>query len=128
MMNDGLRAMSSKRYRSHSWVSIDGVPSMIHSAVARATPAEWVTQTASATQKPASSRCSPMRENPSGVNEKIPLNASSNFESSSAGISSAAAFHAGAKSSSVNGIIDGIGSPAVSDSRVDMSTGIGLWL
>ncbi len=126
-MKLGLRATSSKRYRSHSWVSIDGVPSTIHSAVALATPAECVTHTASATQNPLRSRCSPMMEKPSGVNEKMPLNASSTFESSSAGSNSRAASHAGAKSSSVNGSIEGIGSPAVSAIRVDMSTGIGLW-
>ena len=39
-----------------------------------------------------------------------------------------ASFQAGAKSSSVNGSIDGIASPAVSAIKVDMSTGIGLWL
>lgn len=69
-----------------------------------------------------------MIEKPSGVNEKIPLNASSTFESPSAGINSAAADQAGAKSSSVNGSIDGIGSPAESAISVDMSTGIGRWL
>ena len=68
-----------------------------------------------------------MIEKPSGVNEKMPLKPSSTFESPSAGSSSAAACQAGAKSSSVNGSIDGIGSPAVSASSVDMSTGIGRW-
>ena len=117
--------MSSNRYRSHSCTSTDGVPSMIHSAVAFATPAEWVTHTASATQKPLSSRCSPMMEKPSGVNEKMPLKASSIFESPKVGRSFIDSRQAGTKSSSVNGSIDGIDSPAVSAISVDMSTGIG---
>ena len=53
--------------------------------MALATPAEWVTHTASATQKPGRSRCSPMIENPSGVNEKMPLNPSSTLESAECG-------------------------------------------
>ena len=104
-------------------------PSTIHSAVALATPAEWVTHTASATQNPLRSRCSPMIEKPSGVNEKMPLNASSTLESPRAGMQfGGSPTRPGAKSSSVNGSIDGIGSPAVSAISVDMSTGIGRWL
>ena len=66
-----------------------------------------------------------MIENPSGVNEKMPLNPSSTLESPSAGSSSALAVQPGAKSSSVKGNIDGMASPAVSAIRVVMSTGIG---
>ena len=69
-----------------------------------------------------------MIEWPSGVKEKTPLKASSIFDSPSAGRSSTADFQAGAKSSSVKGNIDGMASSAVSASKVDMSTGIGLWL
>src|SRR6058998_1211944 len=98
---------------------------MIHSAVALATPAECVTQTASATQKPLSSRCSPMIDMPSGVNEKMPLKPCSTFESLSTGSNFTDSRQAGAKSSSVNGSIDGICSPDVSAASEDMSTGIG---
>ena len=93
--------------------------------MAFATPAECVTHTASATQKPARSRCSPMIEKPSGVKEKMPLKPSSTFASPSAGSRSTLAAQPGAKSSSVNGSIDGIASPAVSVSREVMSTGMG---
>ena len=82
MMNSGLRADVLEPVQvALVDVGATGAPSTIHSAVALATPAEWVTQTASATQNPLSSRCSPMIEKPSGVNEKMPLNASSTFES-----------------------------------------------
>ncbi len=124
-MNSGLRAGSSKRYRSHSCTSVRGAPSTIHSAIALATPAECVTHTASATQKPDRSRCSPMIEKPSGVKEKMPLKPSSTLESPSEGSSSVLAAHPSAKSSSVNGSIDGIASSAVSLSSVVISTGIG---
>ena len=62
----------SKRLRSHSWRSVGDPPSTSHSAIALPTPAEWVTQTASATQKPATSRDSPISGMPSGVNENTP--------------------------------------------------------
>ena len=82
--------------------------STIHSAIARATPAEWVTQTASATQNPDSSRCSPISAMPSGVKENTPLMPSSILVSDSAGSSVVLRCQASAKSSSVNGSTDGI--------------------
>jgi hypothetical protein len=67
-----------------------------------------VTQTASAIQNPLTSGDSPISGPPSGVKEKIPLNPSSTFVEASAGNSCLHRSHAGAKSSSVNGSIDGI--------------------
>ena len=70
--------------------------------------AVWVTHTASAIQKPATCRDSPTSGPPSGVNEKIPLKPASIFEERREGSSSWLCSHAGAKSSSVKGSIEGI--------------------
>ena len=99
-------------------------PSIIHSAIARATPALCVTQTASATQKPDRSRCSPMRAAPSGVKEKMPLKPSSTLVSARTGSRSTVRSHASAKSSSVKGSIDGMVPSSLRSSR---PTGIGRW-
>ena len=100
------------------------------SATARAMPAEWVTQTASAIQKPSTSGDWPTIEPPSGVKEKIPLNPSAISVSRSAGNSSCDAFHAGSKSSGVNSSRDGMCCAStcfgVSPSEA-ATTGMGRW-
>ena len=88
--------------------SISLRPSTSSCATARATPAEWVTHTASAIQNPATSGDSPISGPPSGVNEKMPLNPLSILAVSRQGSSSLHCSQAGAKSSSVKGSIDGI--------------------
>ena len=101
---------------------------MIHSAMALATPAECVTHTASATQKPAQLAVlahdgqAVGGEREDAVEGLLDLRIAQCGKQFRAGLPSA-----GAKSSSVNGSIDGMGSPAVSVSSVDMSTGIGRW-
>lgn len=106
-------------------------PSTIHSATALATPAEWVTQTASASQKPRSFRDSPRTGMPSGVKEKTPLKPSSISVSRRAGIRSRQSSQLGAQSSSVKGNEDGISmsfARASSYGRIaNGSTGSGLW-
>ena len=72
---------------------------------------------------------SPISGPPSGVKEKMPLKPASIFDDRSEGSSSWLCSQAGAKSSSVNGSIDGIDdsrtpSPCGSSRR---STGIGRW-
>ena len=85
-----------------------------------------MTQTASAIQNPLTSADSPTRGPPSGVNEKTPLKPESTFAERSEGSSSWLYSHAGAKSSSVNGSIEGIDdSPMSSWGRSRRSTGIG---
>ena len=88
-----------------------------------------MTQTASAIQKPATSGDSPISGPPSGVKEKIPLKPSSIFADASAGSSATLCSHDGAKSSSVNGSIDGIDDAVTSpsSSRSVSRTGIGRW-
>ena len=94
-----------------------------------ATPAEWVTHTASAIQKPATSGDSPISGPPSGVKEKIPLKPSSTFAPRSAGSSSRHCSQGPAKSSSVKGSIDGMAEAVTSpsSSRSSRRTGIGRW-
>ncbi len=108
-------------------MSIVGRPSVIHSATALATPAEWVTQTASASQNPRSSRDSPRTGIPSGVKEKTPLKPSATREAPSAGSSPTLSCQLGAKSSSVKGSEDGMTGASSKAGRVKGSTGIGRW-
>ena len=115
----------SNRLTSHSWTSAAGWPSTSHSAIARATPAEWVTQTASATQNPATSFDSPMSGNPSGVNEKTPLIPSWIDAAASAGMSSPAHAQLSAKSAGVNSRTEGMIGASLGGSSVHGSTGIG---
>jgi hypothetical protein len=82
----------------------------VHQAVATAlaTPAEWVTHTASAIQNPATSGDSPISGRRPGVKEKIPLKPSSTFARA---VPAAAQRHCSqgrTKSSSVKGSIDGM--------------------
>ncbi len=112
---------------SHSWTSTRGAPSTSHSAIAFATPAEWVTQTASASQKPRTSRDSPISGMPSVVNEKTPLIPSSHVAPRRAGITSWAQPHDWAKSSGVNSSTEGITGASAGERSVAGSIGIGRW-
>src|SRR5690606_40877353 len=98
----------SNRLSSHSCRSIGDAPSTSSSASALATPAECVTQTASASQNPSRGGASPISGKPSGVKEKTPLMPSPYLVSASGGSSSQASRQAGSKSSSVKVWTDGI--------------------
>ena len=67
-----------------------------------------MTHTASATQKPATSRDSPISGKPSGVNEKTPSIPSSIGVSRRAGMSSCAQPHDSSKSSGVKSSTEGM--------------------
>ncbi len=112
---------------SHSCRSKPGTPSTSHSATARPIPAEWVTQTASANQKPFTSRDSPSSGMLSVVNENSPFIPSAISVLRSPGISRWDSSQAGSKSSGVNRSTDGITS-ASSYRRISSAVvGSGRW-
>ena len=103
---------------------------MIHSAIARATPAEWVTQTASAVQKPSSVVCGPSSGMLSVVNEKTPLNAFFSSSSPRVGRMRAVSVSGNSKSVGVKSNIEGWlprASASVQDARSVALSGIGRW-
>ena len=97
--------------------------------MALATPAEWVTQTASATKKPSTSGDSPMSGPPSGVKEKMPLKPSSIWAPRRAGRRSLLSSHEGAKSSMVKSRREGMRCSDISSAPTrgsrSMFTGMG---
>lgn len=88
---------------------------------------EWVTQTASATQKPLTSGDSPRRGRPSVVKENRPLMPSSTLASLVAGSSDCVSVQASAKSSSVNFRTDGIASASSKERISSAVIGMGRW-
>src|SRR5919197_973861 len=85
---------------------LEQYPSTSSSATARPTPAECVTQTASATQNPDTCGDSPSSGMLSVVNENSPLKPSSTFASRVDGSRIWVCFQASAKSSSVKSSTD----------------------
>ena len=81
------------------------------SASAWPAPPECVTQIASPSQSPRTDAVSPSSGKPSGVNDISPLNVRVSAARPTAGSSEAVSRAAVAKSSSVNGSIDGCISP-----------------
>lgn len=90
-------------------------------------PAEWVTHTASATQKPRTSRDSPSSGMLSVVKENRPLTPSSRVACSAAGSSARVSAQAGAKSSPVNGSTEGMTSASATGRISSGVIGIGRW-
>src|SRR3954464_5987772 len=82
------------------------VPEVISSATIFPVPPPCVTQTASASQKPPTSRDSPIPGLPSGVQESSPLILYGSSTPLSSGRSSSAAAYGTAQSSSWNGSTD----------------------
>lgn len=115
------------RLTSQACRSKEDTPSTRASAVARATPAEWVIHTASDTQKPCTSGDGPISGRLSVVKENSPLNPSSISASRMAGSSARVSFNAGAKSSGVKASIDGITSASAGEAMASGSTGMGRW-
>ncbi len=95
--------------------------------MALATPAEWVTHTASATQNPLTSADCPSSGMLSVVKEKRPLMPSSILASRVGGSRDRVSVHASAKSPGVNGVTDGITSASRTEAIASGRTGIGRW-
>ena len=107
----------SNRLTSRPDRSVSEVPVVITSASAREMPTEWVTQTASAMKNPSTPADSPTSDPPSGVKEKTPLKARSTEVCRSSGSRLCDSSHSAAKSSGVNGRLEGIASSVISSAR-----------
>ena len=122
--------MASKRDRAQSERSKVEWPVVRISATARATPAEWVTQTASARRKVGREGEDPISGPPSGVKEKRPLKPSDTEQVFREGRRFWDSVHAGEKSSAVKARREGMFFSSTSFGvapRDEAVTGIGRW-
>ena len=126
----GASWCGSNRLTSHSCRSkLEQWPSTSHSATARPTPAEWVTQTASATQKPVDVRRLADQRHVVGGEGEQPVDALLDLRVAGRGQQQLGLPpRPRSKSSGVNGSTDGITSAVVEPERCpSASIGIGRW-